>query len=94
MGGPIAIQTQLQHEGSHNSHKGHFWITYDQGVIREIAPLSLTGHLLCMAIILRLGDIADPPNTQKQTQRGRQNGETKKYAPNERPGEFPRKIAK
>jgi len=34
--------------------------------------------------LLRAGDIADLPNTQKQTQRVRQNKETGKYVPNER----------
>lgn len=48
-------------------------------VIRIIVALSLTGHLLHKATIPRLGNIADLPNTQKQTKRSSQNSETKKH---------------
>ena len=37
--------------------------------------------------IIRSGDIADIPNTEKQTQRVRQNEETEEYVPNERTGQ-------
>ena len=63
-------------------------------VIKETLSLGSTGHLLHKAILPRLGDIEELPNTQKQTQRGSQNGETRKHAPNERTGEISRKRTK
>ena len=48
-------------------------------------PLGPTGHLLHKATFSRLRDVADISSTiQKQTQRIRQNEETKEYLPNER----------
>ena len=52
--------------------------------IKENVPLGLTGHLLHKAILPRLRVIEDLPSTQKQTQRGSQNGETKKHIPYEK----------
>ena len=43
--------------------------------------LRTTAHLLHKATLSRPGDIAYLPNTQKQTQRVRQNEETKEYVP-------------
>ena len=53
-------------------------------VTKEIVPLGPTGHILYKASQPRLGDIADLPNTQKQTQGSSQNEETKKYVSNQR----------
>ena len=44
----------------------------------------ITNYLYQKALITSSEIIADLSNTQRQTQKGRQNGETKKYAPNER----------
>ena len=53
-------------------------------MIGEDVPLYPTGHLLYYAMLTREGVIAALPNTQKQTQGGCQNEETRKYGPNER----------
>ena len=45
-------------------------------------PLGPTGHLLHKDTLLSLEDVADISNTQTQTQRIRQNKETKEYLPN------------
>ena len=45
-------------------------------------PVSPTRHLHHKAIKTSLGVIADLPDTQRQAQRGRQNGKMRKYAPN------------
>ena len=39
-----------------------------------------------------LGVMADLPNTQRQTQKGKQNGQTKKSAPNERTRKIPKEL--
>ena len=45
---------------------------------------SPTGHILHKATPSRLGEIADLPDTQKQTQRIRQNEGTDEYVQNEK----------
>ena len=40
-------------------------------------------------LLSRTGDVSDFPNTQKQTERVRQNEETEEYVPNERTGQKP-----
>ena len=65
-------------------------------MIRKIVSQRFTRHLLHKSTIPRLediADIADLPNRQRQTQKGKQN-ETKKPALNERTGEIPRKRTK
>ena len=57
-------------------------------VIEETAPLGPLGQLLHKATLPRLGVIADLPNTQKQTQKDSQIGETKKHTSDERTGEI------
>lgn len=47
-------------------------------MIKKTVPMGTIGHLPT------LGITADLPNTQKQTQKERQNGETKKHVLNER----------
>ena len=42
------------------------------------------GRLLHKATFFKTGDVADLPNTYKQTQRVRQDEETKEYVPKER----------
>ena len=61
-------------------------------VIKEFASLGPTGHLLYKATLTRLGDIEDLLNLQKQ--RGSQNEDTKKHAPNKRTGKISRKRTK
>lgn len=60
------------------SYKGRAHITYTRDilehlaqVIRKIVSLRFTRHLLHKATIPRLEDIADLPNTQRQTQKGK-----------------------
>ena len=53
-------------------------------VIRETEAQSPTSHLLDKAILLRMGDIADLVNTQKQIQRGIKKLGNKKHAQNEK----------
>lgn len=52
----------------------------------KIVPLNPKRYLLHKAILTILRVIEDLPNSQKQ------NGETKKYTPNERSREIPLKI--
>ena len=51
---------------------------------RDAVLLDPTGHLLHQAMEPNLGDVAAPPNKEKQPQKGRQNQERKKHVPNER----------
>ena len=60
-------------------------------VTKETVSLGLTGHLLHKATLPRLGETADLPNAQKQTQRGSQNGKMKKNASDDRTREISRK---
>ena len=78
------IKAQLQHE-AHTAH------TKD-----KLGALSSgdQGHLLHMATLPSLGDVAALPNTEKQTPEGSQNEETKKPVPNERKKQTPRKTTK
>ena len=59
--------------------------------IRETESLSPIGCQLPKAIQLRLGDTADLPNTEKQTQSGSQNGETKNMSQMKDPEKSPEK---
>ena len=56
--------------------------------------LDTTDVLYIRPPILRLGDIADGPSTQKQTQRIRQKEETEKYVPNEKTRQSSQEIVK
>ena len=61
----------------------------------ETVPLGPTEHLLQKATLPRLGgEAALSPNTQKQTQGGCQNEETKIHGPNEGTDQNSRKRAK
>ena len=53
-------------------------------VTRRTMLQDFTGHLLYKATPSRLRDIADISNIWNQTQRARQNEETKEYIPNKR----------
>lgn len=44
--------------------------------IQGTAPPGHTGHILHKAMLSRLGDVADIPNTYRQAQRNRHNKET------------------
>ena len=80
---PTAITSQSQQEGTCSLQRGHTWSTclwWPWGIM----ALGLTGHLLCKAVPSRLGGVAHLYNTWKQTQRVRQNEETKECFPNER----------
>lgn len=57
----------------------------------DTVPLGPTGLLQSKVTLPSLGVIANWPNTQKQTQRGSQNWETKKHATNERTEKICRK---
>ena len=59
--------------------------------IKDTASLDPTGHLLHKAILPRVGVIENVTTTLKQTERGTQNGKSKKHGPNERRGEISRK---
>ena len=59
--------------------------------IRETEPISPIGCQLPKAIQLRLGDTADLPNTEKQTQSGSQNGETNNMSQMKDPEKSPEK---
>ena len=61
---------------------------------REAMPLDPTRPLLHSATLPRQGVKAAPSNTQKQTQGGGQNEETKKHGLNERTDQNSRKQAK
>ena len=63
-------------------------------MISKTIPLGPTGRILHKTFLPRLRDIEDQQNIQKQTQRGGQNQEKKKCAPNERTGEISRKTNK
>lgn len=65
---PTVIKAQLQ-------PTQEIFLEHPALVIRETAPLGPKGHLLHKATWPRLGDIAELPNTLKQTQRGSQNEE-------------------
>ena len=67
---------------------------YPACVIREAVLLGPIGHLLHQATLPRQGVIAALHNTQKQTQGGCQNEETKKHGPNERIEQNSRKRTK
>lgn len=70
--GPIAFQTQLQHEGTHNPQES--FLEHEAQLICKVVSQSLTSHLHQKAILTSFGVIVDLPNTQ------RQKGETKIYA--------------
>ena len=53
-------------------------------MIGEAVPLDPTEHLLHLSMLPIQGVVAALPNTEKQTQGGCQNEETKKYGPNKR----------
>lgn len=59
---------------------------------KETVPLSLKGLLLFKVTLPRLGDVAFPPNTQKQIHEGSQNEE--KNVSNKRTGQNSRKRTK
>ena len=67
---------------------------YPACVIREAVLLGPIGHLLHQATLPRQGVIAALHNTQKQTQGGCQNEETKKHDVNERRDQNSRKRTK
>lgn len=90
--GQTSSKTQLQQEG-YISHTRNISGALAQ-VIWKIVPLDPIRHLHHKAIITSLGVITDLSNTQRQTQKCRQNEETNKYATNERTNKIPRKINK
>lgn len=70
-------------EGAQSPHKGHplsTWL-WCPGEIELLRP---TAHLQNKATPARLGEVADLPNTGKQTQRVRQNKDTEEYVSHKR----------
>ena len=85
-----------QKSGLNNSRRVHITHTADtlgapsSGDQGDCAT-SPTSNLLHKATLQRLRGIEDLPRTQKQMQRGSQNGETKKYTPSEEQEKSPEK---
>ena len=91
MSRPKANTAQLQEQGACNKHRRHpLQCQGDQGAsdCRALQDLFFIRPLLS-----RVGDGADFPNTEKQTQRVRQNEETEEYDPNETIGQNHSKSA-
>ena len=83
---PTTFKTQLQDEG-YITHIGNIAGAPISGDLK-IVPLRQTRHLHQKDLITSVRFRADLPKNHSQTQKGRQNRKTKKYAPNERTREI------
>ena len=82
---PTAVKAQLQQDSAHGPHRDA------SGALSSADRGGPMGHLLHKATIPSLAEIAALSNTEKQTQRGCQNEETRKHGPNERTEQNARK---
>lgn len=72
-----------QHRTVSGAHERHTSGALDS-VARVTGLLGFTGQFPYNFTPSRLGDIAELPNKQKQTEEVRQKGETEEYVPNQR----------